>query len=362
MSPPKRSIVASQRNMATNELVVTPTMSNTRRTGPVVTSTVPPKNASRHATPRYEPPKNASRHATPRRTGPIVTPMVPPKNASWHATPRYKPVVAQTTVSTTLAKAEQPKNVEIPPEFHQYSKVFSDKEAQRLPKHQLWDHKIDLIPGMEMKKTTVYRLTPIEKVALKEYIEDGLKRGTLRQSKAPHACSFFFIDKKDGKLQPVQDYRPLNAITVKNAAPIPLIPKLIDKLLGARFFTKLDIRWGYNNIQVCEGDEWKTAFKTPMGLYESTVMTFGLCNAPATFQTFMDIEFGPLIKGGHIVVYLDNILIYATTITELVYWTHKVFQLLLKLDLYLQPTKCSFNQTSVEYLGLIISKQAMLSN
>jgi len=85
-------------------------------------------------------------------------------------------------------------------------------------------------------------------------------------------------------------------------------------------------------------------------------MTFGLCNAPATFQTFMDIEFGPLIKGGHVVIYLDNILIYATTIMELVYWTHKVFQLLLKLDLYLRPTKCSFNQTSVEYLGLIISK------
>jgi len=77
------------------------------------------------------------------------------------------------------------------------------------------------------------------------------------------------------------------------------------------------------------------AFKTPMGLYESTVMTFGLCNAPATFQTFMDIEFGPLIKDGHIVVYLNDILIYATMITELVYWMHKVFQLLLKLDLYL---------------------------
>jgi len=154
-------------------------------------------------------------------------------NAAWHALTYPEPVVGRTTVSTTLAKAEQPKNVEIPPKFHQYSKVFSDEEAQRLPKHQPWDHKIDLIPGMEMKKTTVYRLTPIEKVALKEYIEDGLKRGTLRRSEAPHACSFFFINKKDGKLRPVQDYRPLNVITVKNAAPIPLIPELVDKLLGA---------------------------------------------------------------------------------------------------------------------------------
>jgi len=99
--------------------------------------------------------------------------------AHWHALNYPEPVVGRTTVSTTLAKAEQPKNVEIPPEFRQYGKVFSDEEAQRLPKHQPWDHKIDLIPGMEMKKTTVYRLTPIEKVALKEYIKDGLKRGTL---------------------------------------------------------------------------------------------------------------------------------------------------------------------------------------
>jgi hypothetical protein len=92
-----------------------------------------------------------------------------------------------------------------------------------------------------MGKTSVYRLTPPEKIALKDYIEDGLTRGTLRRSEAPDACSFFFIDKKDGKLRPVQDYRPLNAIIRKNVAPIPLIPELIDKLLGARFFTKLDV-------------------------------------------------------------------------------------------------------------------------
>jgi len=84
-----------------------------------------------------------------------------------------------------------------------------------------------------MRKTSVYRLTPPEMTALKEYITDGLKQGTLQRSKAPDACSFFFIDKKDGKLHPVQDYRPLNAITRKNAAPIPLIPELINKLLGA---------------------------------------------------------------------------------------------------------------------------------
>jgi hypothetical protein len=93
-----------------------------------------------------------------------------------------------------------------------------------------------------MSKMSIYRLTPPELQALKEYLEDGKKRGTLYQSKAPNACSFFFIDKKDGKLCPVVDYRPLNKITKKNAAPIPLIPDLVDKLLGTRFFPKLNIR------------------------------------------------------------------------------------------------------------------------
>jgi len=207
-----------------------------------------------------------------------------------------------------------------------------------------------------MRKTSVYRLTPPEMTALKEYITDGLKRGTLQRSEAPDACSFFFIDKKDSKLRPVQDYRPLNAITRKNAAPIPLIPELINKLLGARFFTKLDVRWGYNNIHIQEGDEYKMAFKTPLSLFESHVMTFGLCNAPATFQTFMDTQFADFLATGKVVIYLDDILIMATTLVELVKLTHGILQRLLDLDLYLRPEKCSFNQTSVEYLGLIISE------
>jgi len=259
-------------------------------------------------------------------------------------------------MSTHLAQQKQVKPKEIPLEFRKYVKVFSDEEAQRLPKHQPWDHKIDLIPGQTMKKTSVYRLTPPEKIALQEYITNGLKRGTLQRSEAPDACSFFFIDKKDRKLRPVQDYRPLNAITKKNAAPIPLIPELVDKLLGARFFTKLDIHWGYNNVQIRKGDEHKMAFKTPMGLFESLVMTFGLCNAPATFQTFMDTELADLIDTGHIVVYLDDILIFAHTIIKVTKYTHMVLQRLLDLDLYLRLAKCSFNQTSVEYLGLIISE------
>ena len=261
----------------------------------------------------------------------------------------FEPMIRKTTVSTTLAQSEHKTIKDIPLEFRKYKKVFSNEEAQRLPKNQPWDHKIDLILGQQTRKTSVYRLTLPEKIALKEYIDDGLKRGTLRRSEAPDACSFFFIDKKDGKLCPVQDYRPLNAITKKNTAPIPLIPELIDKLLGARYFTKLDVQWGYNNIRIRKGDEHKTAFKTPLGLFESLVMTFGLCNTLATFQTFMDTQFADFLETGEVVIYLDDILIMAKTIVRLVQLTHGILQRLLDLDLYLRLEKCSFNQTSVEY-------------
>src|SRR6266404_2281345 len=144
------------------------------------------------------------------------------------------------------------------------------------------------------------------------------------------ASPFFFVDKKDGKLRPVQDYRRLNDITVKNAAPLPLIPDLIDKLHNARYFTKLDICWGYNNIHICHGDEWKAAFKTPLGLFEPLVMTFDLCNAPATFQTFMNDIFEDLLDQGHVVIYLDDILIFHDSLLTLCVmdaFIHSVFWL-----------------------------------
>ena len=123
------------------------------------------------------------------------------------------------------------------------------------------------------------------------------------------AAPVFFVKKKDGKLRLVQDYRALNAMTVKNKYPLPLIPELIAKLRGAKYFTKLDVR-------IKEGDEWKAAFQTNRGLYEPLVMFFGLTNSPATFQTMMDDIFEDLISEGVVVVYLDNILIFTETLEE----------------------------------------------
>lgn len=121
-----------------------------------------------------------------------------------------------------------------------------------------------------------------------------------------------------------------------------------------KYFTKLDVRWGYNNIQIKEGDQWKAAFKTNRGLFEPTVMFFGLCNSPATFQSFMDRIFKFEILGNMIIIYMDDILIFAATKEELRHKTRHVLKKLRKNDLYLKPEKCAFKKQIIKYLGLII--------
>jgi hypothetical protein len=177
--------------------------------------------------------------------------------------------------------------------------------------------------------------------------------------KSPMASPVFFIKKKDGSLRLVQDYRALNAITIKNKYPLPLISELIEKLRGAKYFTKLDVRWGFNNVRMKEGDEWKAAFRTNRGLFEPLVMFFGLINSPATFQTMMNDIFRDLVAEGVVVVYLDDILIFTETMEQHREVTRRVLRLLEENQLFLKPDKCEFEQTKVEYLGAVISHNSV---
>ena len=176
--------------------------------------------------------------------------------------------------------------------YQQHAKIFSEQESQQLPKHTVWDHAIELLPGAP--STLPGRLLPLtqEEIAeAKKFVEEHLQWNTIRPSWSPYAANFFFVKKKDGKLRPVQDYRLLNKWTKKNRNVSPLIPSVVDRLAGCSLFTKFDIRWGYNNIRIKPGDEWKVAFLTPEGLFESTVMFFRLTNSPATFQMMMNTIF-----------------------------------------------------------------------
>ena len=129
----------------------------------------------------------------------------------------------------------------------------------------------------------------------------------------------------------------------------------MDKLKGTKYFTKLDVRWGYN-IQIRKGDEWKVAFKMNKGLFELTVMFFGMCNSPATFQSMMDNIFTTMIEGELVIVYMDDILIFAEAKEELTRITKMVLEKLRENDLFLKAKKCKFYKTKIKYLGMIIEE------
>jgi transposase InsO family protein len=272
-------------------------------------------------------------------------------------------ICASSTISTRLAEAFKANSEAdappIPDYLKEFSDVFSKKSFDTLPEHKQWDHAIELVPGEKPAGCKIYPLAPSEQKELDAFLQENLETGRIRPSKSPMSSPVFFIKKKDGSLRLVQDYRALNAITVKNKYPLPLISELINKLRGARYFTKLDVRWGFNNVRMKEGDEWKAAFRTNRGLFEPLVMFFGLTNSPATFQTMMDSIFDGLISEGKVIVYLDDILIFTETLEEHREVVKKAISLLHIHNLFLKPEKCEFERTEIEYLGVIISHNSV---
>jgi hypothetical protein len=137
-------------------------------------------------------------------------------------------------------------------------------------------------------------MSPAEQVELDKWLEENLAKGYLQPSKSPMASPVFFIKKKDGKLRLVQDYGWLNKITIKNRYPLPLAADIVNRLTGAQHFTKFDVRWGYHNIRIKEGDEGKAAIITNRMEVEPTVMGFGMTNSPAMSRTRSFIRFSEL--------------------------------------------------------------------
>ena len=154
-------------------------------------------------------------------------------------------------IATELAiqAGEGKKKADIPAVYDRFKRLFCKEASQRFPPSRPWDHAIKLKPDApDAIPCKVYPMTPAEDKALEEFIREQYAKGYIRPSKSPYASPFFFIKKRDGKLRPVQDYRRLNSHTIKNQYPLPLITKLTNSFAGAHIFTKLDIRWGYNNV------------------------------------------------------------------------------------------------------------------
>ena len=200
----------------------------------------------------------------------------------------------------------------------------------------------------------LYRQTNTELEETKRQIQEYLQAGHIRPSTSVFGAPILLVKKKDGSMRMCVDYRALNDITLKNTFPIPRIDDLHDRLGKAHYFTKLDLYSGYHQIPIKHGDEYKTAFTSHYGTFEFLVMPFGLTNAPSTFQTAMNTLFYDWLDD-FVIVYLDDILIYSPDITTHKQHLHQVLQRLHDNKWYCKLKKCDFAQTSVEYLGHIIS-------
>jgi hypothetical protein len=273
-----------------------------------------------------------------------------------------QPIHTRSTIATELAIKELDKNAPpktfeelVPSAYHDYRDIFDKAGFDKLPDHQPWDHAIDLEPDAPKSLPgRIYSLTREEEKEQDAFLDEHLTTGRIRPSKSPIASPFFFRKKKDGRLRPIQDYRRLNNITIKNKYPIPLIQSCIDKLKRMLWFTKLDVRWGFNNVRIKEGDEWKAAFITSRGLFEPTVMFFGLCNSPATFQSMMDHILRDEVHENFAIVYLDDILIFSKDLTTHRQQVRRVLEKLRQHHLSLKAEKCSFERNEVEYVGVIV--------
>lgn len=240
----------------------------------------------------------------------------------------------------------------IPPEYHDLAEVFSKERALSLPPHRPYDCAIDLLPGAPLPSSRLYNLSRPETETMEKYITDSLAAGIIRPSSSPVGAGFFFVTKKEGTLRPCIDYRGLNNITVKNKYPLPLIDSAFNFLHGSTIFTKLDLRNAYHLVRIKDGDEWKTAFNTPLGHFEYLVMPFGLCNAPAVFQALVNDVLRDLLNR-FVFVYLDDILVFSRNISEHVQHVKQVLQRLLENRLFVKAEKCDFHKDSISFLGYI---------
>ena len=246
----------------------------------------------------------------------------------------------------------------IPEEYRDFADVFSKRKADELPEHRPYDHKIEIPPDASVPFGPVYHLSEPELKICKDYIEEHLRKGFIRPSHSSAGAPILFAKKKDGSLRFCVDYRGLNKLTRKSRYPIPLIANLLDHLQHAKIYTKLDLRAGYNQIRIAAGDEWKTAFRTRYGQFEYLVLPFGLCNAPATFQRYMNESLQDYIDI-FVAVYLDDILVYSVNKEEHVIQVRTVLQRMRDRKLYANIDKCEFHTTSTSWLGFVITPEGV---
>jgi len=239
-----------------------------------------------------------------------------------------------------------------------YQDVFPAELPKVLPPSRNVDHRIELVPGSNPPSRPTYQLSLAEMDELKKQLDDLLRHGFIRPSKSPYGAPVLFVKKKEGDLRMCVDYRALNKQTIKNTYPLPRIDELLDRLHGAKVFSKIDLRSGYHQIKIHEDDVHKTAFRTRYGLYEFLVLPFGLTNAPATFMNLMNDVFRKELDS-FVIIYLDDILVFSENEEQHTAHLELVLQKLRDNKLYAKLSKCEFFKSKVGFLGHVVSENGV---
>ena len=241
--------------------------------------------------------------------------------------------------------------------YDEYKDIFADM-PKHLPPNREHDHDIELLPGSQPPSKSPYRMSLTELDELRKQLDKLLESGFIRPSRSPFGAPVLFVKKKDGSMRLCIDYRLLNNITIKNKYPLPRIDELLNRLSGARYFSKLDLQSGYHQIRIKDADIHKTAFRTRYGSFEWLVLPFGLTNAPSTFMAMMqDILRDHLDK--YCISLLDDIMIYSNTLEEHEQHLRRIMDTLREHKLYVKQSKCELFKTSIEFLGFTINRDGL---
>ncbi|CAH9101779.1 unnamed protein product [Cuscuta epithymum] len=251
----------------------------------------------------------------------------------------------------------EPMHLSEVPVVEGYSDVFPE-DLSGLPPSREIEFEIELLPGTAPISRAPYRMAPAELQELHKQLQELLEKGFIRPSYSPWGAPVLFVKKKDGTMRLCIDYRELNKVTIKNRYPLPRIDDLFDQLKGAVIFSKIDLRSGYHQLRIKEGDIPKTAFRSGYGHYEFVVMPLGLTNAPAAFMDLMNRVFRELLDK-FVIVFIDDILIYSKSKEEHEEHLREVLETLRKHKLYAKFSKCEFWLDQVAFLGHVVSKQGV---